>query len=413
MVYTKDNIIGFGGHLETNSYRHLLNVIHKRITRRGYQDLIIDLSNCTRAYPGPSIALCTQVKNYRSQGIDFELRLPKNERLSRLFVNTNWAHIIDPGNYGQSLFRGLRQVPATQFFTYEEQNSSVNDILDIILGALSGFSREDFAAIEWSINEIADNAITHSSSEVGGFMQLSTFQRNRKRVEYVVCDAGVGIPATLMPAHPEITSDSDALDHAIREGVTKNKETNQGNGLYGAFEICRVSEGYIGIHSGFGNLFYTEKRGMHIKTEQIPFAGTLVVACIDYSNPGLLKEALKFDGKRHSPIDYIETKFEDSSGDRIIFEMKKEASSFGSRKAADPVNVKLKNLVSICGDCKVFIDFGDIPVISSSFADEVFGKLFVEMGPLIFLQRFEFMNLSGTVRSLIDRAIRLRSASDI
>ncbi len=91
--------------------------------------------------------------------------------------------------------------------------------------------------------------------------------------------------------------------------------------------------------------------------------------------------------------------------------MLEESRSFGSRKAAKPINIKLKNLASLCVKCKIFIDFKDIPVISSSFADEVFGKLFVEMGPLRFIQKFEFMNTSDTVRSLIDRAITLRSAS--
>jgi len=202
MISTEGNKIEFTGKLETNNYRNLLSAIYNRISKRGYEDLIIDLSSCTYVNPGSVIALCTQVRKYRDQDIDFKLTLPEKQILARLFVNTNWAHIIDPDNYQPSEFKGLRQVPTRQFFTYEEQNSFINDILDIILAALSGFSREDFAAIEWSINEIADNAITHSNSEIGGFMQLSTFQRNRKKVEYVICDAGIGIPATLRPVHP-------------------------------------------------------------------------------------------------------------------------------------------------------------------------------------------------------------------
>jgi hypothetical protein len=91
--------------------------------------------------------------------------------------------------------------------------------------------------------------------------------------------------------------------------------------------------------------------------------------------------------------------------------MKEEASSFGSRKAAEPINIKFKNIVKVCGNCKVFIDFEDVAVISSSFADEVFGKLFAEMGPLAFMQKFEFLNTSDTVRSLIDRSIILRSSN--
>jgi hypothetical protein len=199
------------------------------------------------------------------------------------------------------------------------------------------------------------------------------------------------------------------LDYAIREGVTKNPTSNQGNGLFGAFQVSRVSEGYMEIHSGYGNLYYNKKQGLHIRTEQIPYPGTLIIACIDFSDPGLLGQALRFGGKPHYRIDYIETKFEDAKGEKVIFALIEETKSFGSRKAAMPINTKLKNLSSLCSDCKIFIDFKGVPVVSSSFADEVFGKLFVEMGPLRFLQKFEFMNISETVRSLIDRAIILRS----
>lgn len=412
MINTENNSVEVTGAFESSDLRRLLAAIHGLIVKRSYQDINIDFSACTRAYAGPIIALCTQIRKYRYQTIDFEFILPKKEKLSRLFLNTNWAHIIDPAKYQASTFRGLKQVPATQFYTFEEQNSAVNSILDIMLNSLSGFSREDFTAIEWSINEITDNVINHSKSDIGGFVQLSTFQRNRKRIEYVVCDAGLGIPNTLRPAHPEITSDGEALDFAIREGVTKNPDSNQGNGLFGAFQVSRVSEGYIEIHSGHGYLFYNKKQGLHIRTEQIPFSGTLIVACIDYSDPGLLGQALKFGGKPHYPTDYIETKFEDSSGNKVIFSMVEESKSFGSRKAAEPVNIKLKNLSNLCNNCKIYIDFKNIPVISSSFADEVFGKLFVEMGPLRFIQKFEFMNISDTVRSLIDRSITLRSSTN-
>lgn len=413
MINTIDNRIEYSGVLESEDFRRLLAAIHGLISRKGYQDITLDLFPCTAAFPAPVLALCTQIRKYRYLGIDFNLILPKNEKLSRLFINTNWAHIIDPEKYERSSFRGLKQVPATQFYTFEEQTSAVNHILEIMLNSLSGFSREDFAAIEWSINEITDNVINHAQSDIGGFVQLSTFQRNRQKIEYVVCDAGVGIPNSLRPTHPEIRSDSEAIDHAIREGVTKNPKSNQGNGLFGAFQISRVSQGYMEIHSGNGHLFYNHRQGLHIKTEQIPFSGTLVVACIDYSNPGVLSKALKFGGKPYYPKDYIETKFEDKNGNKMIFSMKNESSSFGSRKAAEPVNTKLINLCSMCQGCKIYIDFEDVPVISSSFADEVFGKLFVEMGPLNFIQKFEFRNVTETVKSLIDRAISLRSSTKL
>ncbi|MFC1513193.1 STAS-like domain-containing protein [Thermodesulfobacteriota bacterium] len=409
MITTENNIVYVVGQLTVEEFHWLLAAMHNLVNKRGYNDIVLDFSKCTAAFSGPMLAICAQVSKLRVNGIDISLTLPVNDRLMRLFRNANWAHIIDPDNYAQSIFRGLRQVPTTQYSNEEEQNKAVDSIIQIILSSLTGFSRGDLAAIEWSLNEITDNVINHSDSVVGGFVQLSTFQRNRKRVEYVVCDAGVGIPNTLRRAKGEITSDSDALDHAIREGVTRNSITNQGNGLFGAFQISRVSEGSMEIHSGHGSLLYNKKTGMKIRKENVPFNGTLVISCIDYSNQGLLGEALKFGGKPHYPADFIETKLENEEGERVTFVMKKEAVSFGSRRAADPINIKLKNLVELCVACKIFVDFDDVAVISSSFADEVFGKLFVEMGPLAFMQKFEFLNTSDIVKSLIDRAIVLRS----
>ena len=65
----------------------------------------------------------------------------------------------------------------------------------------------------------------------------------------------------------------------------------------------------------------------------------------------------------------------------------------------------------MCPGQRIVIDFSGIPLISSSFADEVLGKLFVEIGPVNFAQRFEFRNLDSTVKQLIDKAISQRVAS--
>jgi len=412
MIKSTGNVISISGQFTVAEFHRLLAAIHNLSSVRGYENIILDFSLCTSAFPGPMLAVCSQISLLKQEGVTTSLILPTTDKLSRLFLNANWAYIIDPKSFEKSVFKGLKQVPTTQFRNSEEQFLAVNSIMDKILGSLEGFSRGDLAAIEWSLNEVTDNVINHSESKIGGFVQLSTFQRNIKRVEYVVCDAGIGIPRTLREAKPEITSDSDAIHQSIQEGVTRNKKSNQGNGLFGAYQISSVSEGYLEIHSGNGSLISNKKGGLHIRTEPIPFNGTLLIACIDYSNPDLLGTALKFGGKPHYPLDFIENKFEDDRG-KIKFIMSTEASSFGSRKAAEPINIKLKNLSKICSNSRISIDFEQVAVVSSSFADEVFGKLFVEMGPLLFMQKFEFINISQTVKSLIDRAITLRSAAGL
>jgi hypothetical protein len=54
------------------------------------------------------------------------------------------------------------------------------------------------------------------------------------------------------------------------------------------------------------------------------------------------------------------------------------------------------------------VDFSGVPVISSSFADEAFGKLFLQLGPMQFMQRVRLVNTIDTVESLINRAIEQR-----
>ena len=122
----------------------------------------------------------------------------------------------------------------------------------------------------------------------------------------------------------------------------------------------------------------------------------------------MLGEALRFKGEPHDPpYDYIERRFE-TEGDGLTFHMKNEAArDLGSRQGGMRVRAMLQNLLRVGGS--VVVDFEGIGVISSSFADEVFGRLFVEMGPRAFTKRLDLRNVDPTVDHLIDRAILQRT----
>lgn len=134
----------------------------------------------------------------------------------------------------------------------------------------------------------------------------------------------------------------------------------------------------------------------------------MVAAQVDFSVPDLLEEALRFGGRPHAHVDFVELHYEQDGGQPVLFPLKDETSSFGSRVAGAPVRIKLANLIRMCAAQRIAIDFSGVPLVSSSFADEVFGKLFVELGPLAFMQRFELRNVDATVRQLIDKAIAQR-----
>lgn len=57
----------------------------------------------------------------------------------------------------------------------------------------------------------------------------------------------------------------------------------------------------------------------------------------------------------------------------------------------------------------VVLDFEGVGVFTSSFADEVFGRLFVPLGPRAFMTRIRMRHVDETVEGLIDRAILQRT----
>ena len=76
----------------------------------------------------------------------------------------------------------------------------------------------------------------------------------------------------------------------------------------------------------------------------------------------------------------IENRCEDDSDDVLHFVVQSEASSVGSRSSGRLARAKIENLMAMYPNYPVNIDFGDISVVSSGFADEFLGKLFVRMG---------------------------------
>ena len=313
-IERKDNKIIVTG--ELYDFHGLLAQLHAIVEKLEYADVVIDFERCTSAFQQSMLSVCAQVLAYRNGGIDFRLIPPADKKFENLFKNTGWGYFLDPHQFYPSTFKGHSQIPATQYTTPTEQQVAVNRILNVMLGAIPELQRSDIAAFEWAINELTDNVLVHSDSPIGGLVQVSTFLKFRKRVQFVVADAGVGIPTSLRGGHSDIRSDLEALDRAIREGVTRDASVGQGNGMFGSFEICSKSGGDFLIDSGHARLRYTPNVGLSIQKQNIPYAGTLVVATIDFSDPKLLEEALRFGGEKYTPLDYVEKKYEtNSAGD--------------------------------------------------------------------------------------------------
>lgn len=408
-IETAGNRLRVLGRFELPDLRRFTGALHSLTAKLGYEDVILDFSDVGGVYQAPMAGVCVETLLLAARSVDSRLILPSEPRLARLFRNSNWAHVIDPTNHPPSTYRGYVNLPLIRFRGPEEQKKAVDRLVDAILCSVPGMERPDLAAIEWALNEVTDNVLVHARSAIGGIVQLSSF-RATKRVDFVVADGGAGIPATMREGHPDLREDYKGLEAAVREGVTRDPAVGQGNGLFGTLQVARTSEGSLHIYSGNARLDYASNE-LRLTQEDVPFKGTLLSTSLDSSNPAALGDALRFGDEKFIPLDYVDTHFEDRISDAIRFRLAQEAESFGSRVAGEPVRTKLSNLVHMNPGRRIEVDLEEVPIISSSFADEVFGKLFVLLGPLRFSQALDFRGISPIVRSLIDKAILQRSAT--
>ena len=376
--------------------------------KRGFSDITLDFSVCNGISEAVMLPFMPIIDKYRQQDdVDFDLTLPQDESLARLFRNANWAYHINPKEYEPTQHQG-GHVPALRFDNFdndETADSDKSDILDnvmqLILGTLKT-DRSTLKAVEWSLWEIMDNVSNHAQSLAGGFVQATAYEK-ANRVEFVVADAGIGIPRSMGIKEHEV-----ALRQVINEGITRDRTKNAGNGLYGSYRVATLSEGQFEINSFNGLLYSTRKGEVVSKKHRTLYPGTSVRCSIGLNDNELLGKALQFKGELHDPpYDYIERRYETDRGE-MVFVIKDQAQrDIGSRQGGMRIRGVIKNLLQ--SHVPVVLDFDGIGVISSSFADEVFGRLFVDMGPRAFMTRIEMRNVDPTVDGLIDRAITQRT----
>lgn len=400
--------IRISGDLLLDSCRRVSEAIHQAVAKTGPASITLDFSATTRAFPGPMLAMLAACARLRDESdVDFSLIRPHDDHLRRFFSNANWAHLAAPGEFVKSIWQSASFLPASGFRSPEEQSEIVDRILDAILSCPAEFTRSNLAGLEWAVNEITDNVLQHANSAQGGLAQLSHYPK-RQALELVVADAGRGIPSSMRTTRPGI-SDPSALELAVQKGTTRDKKVGQGNGLFGTHRASTVGTGDFVIHSGSASIH----RNLKARQEAVPLAGTLVVVTLDYSDPEALWRALDIQDTGADPAgDYVENRYEAATEDVLRFVVRNEAGSVGSRASGKLARSKLENLMAIFPNHPVNVDFGDISVVSSSFADEFLGKLFVRLGALRFMSAIRLLGMSPPVRAVLDRAILQRAGQE-
>ncbi len=407
-VQRTDNRLLFRDRLNAQAHGQFMWCLHDCL-EKGYEDIVLDLSLCRAAYQNGVLPLVASVDSLRRDRKDVAVLLPTDDYLQRLFLNTNWAHLLEPSEYPRSDTSHPSHVSARRFADAEQQHRLVGQALEVILGGIPSLLRDDLAALEWSIQEITDNVLNHSDCDLGGILQVSTFERDRK-VAVGVADSGRGILSSLREGHPELHNDADAIYKALEDGVTRGSDHGQGNGMSGALRIAIRSGGYIEITSGRAQVVCRpEETRPYPRGPQQIFQGTFVYFEIALDSELELSEALAFNGHPHRPIDVVETLYETEDGNAVALQLRDEQVGFGSRMAGRQIRTKCLNLLNAEPAKPLLLDWDGVPVISSSFADELVGKLFATLGPLVFSARVRNVRMRRVVHGLIDKAIMQRA----
>ena len=97
---------------------------------------------------------------------------------------------------------------------------------------------------------------------------------------------------------------------------------------------------------------------------------------------------------------------EDAEG-RINIVFKSKESDKEIQKSGEKIRNELINIYKQSGK-SITLDFKDLNIVSSSFADELIGKLDAEFGFYTFNNVFKLKNMNTSVQSIVQRSVAQR-----
>ncbi len=282
---------------------------------------------------------------------------------------------------------------------------SLTDLIACEAGVIDAFN--------WCIYEVMDNVFQHSRASAG-FVMMQMHTQSRTCV-IAITDTGRGIHRSMVDAaegssvdRSRIRTADSAIQHALEQGVTSKGKLNQGNGLHGLRRAVTINGGQLEIQSGRGSWQYKDG----IELSQLDASRPLLDVETSHSttvdwrlNCGSrvsINEAL---GQTERPSELLQSVSPEN--DYVKIDAREIEDFVGSRSHGREIRTRLQNYLA-AGAEHIVLDLAGIPIVSSSFADEVLGKLASEMGELDFRRRVFLEGVSIVNRGLIERAIDLR-----
>jgi len=411
-ILSGDRVVLTHTKVDDRSARDMIHVA-TQAHQAGVPGLTFDFSRATRAYPEGMVQLIGHVEYLRATGMHFDVIPPSERNLARLFGNCNWLNFLAPTMFDSQPPTDTH-LPVQRFVDATEQADVVNQMVEMTLRQLE-LERPVIGGIEWALNEITDNVLNHADAPSGGVAQLQTFPE-AGRIQIAVADTGRGILSSMKEGFPSLRSDIDAIAQAMKQGVTRSAAVGQGNGLAGALRLAEAANGSFTLISGQGEVKVIrpprarEHRHQSFRRPGAQrFYGTFIFLELRTDSALDLEAALDFGGGGGILWDYLDANYSANDG-AVRLVVADEVVGVGSRQAGNGLRTKIKNLLAADPGSAVVLDWTGIEIPSSSFADEVVGRLYVELGPLAFNRRIQLENLAPGPRRIVERVMLQRAA---
>ena len=394
-MYKNDFTVSRMSHpMDVTQFVHSILSLHDKNT--------IDIGfSATRIHPTACVPIAGIIQQLRASGKKIYCHYDRDSYLAAINFDRPYRVV----EHLDSLAFPFSKV--WKFCNFEEITKLVNAYLNEII-SLTQCSAGVIEGLEWALNEVMDNVIQHSLCAEGYIMAV--YHKTTNYLLFDIYDNGQGIYNSLRNSEYHPHTAIDAISIAIQEGKTRDKSIGQGNGLWGLYNIIQKNKGRLCITSS-GSAIMLKSDGRLNKFEELPLLetknGTTSVDISFNCNEAIsIKEALG----NHVPYDF---KFQALIDEKNIiqFKLKNETTGFGTRVAGERLRNKVINhLTRDNSPHRIEIDFSNISVISSSFADEFVGKLVIELGFYNFNNMVKISNINTTIEAILNRSIYQRMA---
>ncbi len=390
-----NNTISFAALNDPMDLEEFKNQMH--VWGKSQDQLILDWDGSLKAHAFPNVVVPLTVYKdfYAHAGVKFLW----NTNTKKYFLHSRTFSAKRIANITTATSDFLGKV--FTFSTNEEITVYIDTILKQIRqkqvcedGTLRG--------LMWCLSEVLDNILVHSSedpSSVRGYVMTEYLEKSHKII-LCIADMGMGIFNSLKDYDPAIRNSMDAIEHAIREGVTDGK--GAGNGLYGLYRIIENNSGSFTITSADAQLRFRDGKLSHHTVFSVSSAtpGTIVDFQLNLDRKTALDTIWK-DYELDQEDIYMDIYDDDFN---CIYSVKEKTRGLSTRQTGAMTRNELINIVH-AGAETVYISFADIQMVSSSFIDEFIGKLYEMLGEQAFTERIRLTNMDPIVRTLCNKAI--------